>query len=138
MIKKNLEVEKLDSKVLEGLMYSKNHEWVKIDGNKAYIGITDYAQDSLGAIVFVELPETDTKFKVEDSFGVVESVKAASDVYTPVSGKILDFNQKIVDDPSLLNADAFENWMILVELSDKSQLEDLLSPDEYRKLLSGE
>lgn len=128
----------MDSKVLEGLMYSKNHEWVKIDGNKAYIGITDYAQDSLGAIVFVELPETDTKFKVEDSFGVVESVKAASDVYTPVSGKILDFNQKIVDDPSLLNADAFENWMILVELSDKSQLEDLLSPDEYRKLLSGE
>ena len=127
----------MDSKVLEGLKYSKNHEWVKVDGNKAYIGITDYAQDSLGAIVFVELPEADTEFNVEDSFGVVESVKAASDVYTPVSGKILDFNQKIVDDPSLLNTDAFENWMILVELSDKTQLEKLMSPDEYRKLLSG-
>ena len=127
----------MDSKVLEGLMYSKNHEWVKVDGNKAYIGITDYAQDSLGAIVFVELPEADTEFNIEDSFGVVESVKAASDVYTPVSGKILDFNQKIVDDPSLLNTDAFENWMILVELSDKTQLEKLMSPDEYRKLLSG-
>lgn len=137
MINKNLEVEKLDSKVLEGLKYSKNHEWVKVDGNKAYIGITDYAQDSLGAIVFVELPEADTEFKNEDSFGVVESVKAASDVYTPVSGKILDFNQKIVDDPSLLNTDAFENWMVLLELSDKKQLENLMSPDEYRKLLSG-
>mgnify|MGYP001089914429 CR=1 FL=1 len=128
----------MNAKVLEGLKYTKDHEWVKVEGNSAYIGITDYAQSSLGSIVYVELPDVDSEFEVEEAFGVVESVKAASDVFIPVSGRIIDANQEIVDDPALLNSDAFENWMIKVELADPSQLDGLLSADDYKKLLGGE
>lgn len=125
----------MGSKVIDGLKYTNDHEWVKVEGNTAVIGITDYAQAALGSIVYVELPDTDTEFEAEDTFGVVESVKAASDMFIPVSGKILETNQEVVDEPSLVNTDAFENWLVKVELSDATQLEELLDADAYRKLL---
>lgn len=121
-------------KVLNELLYTKEHEWVKVDGDKAYVGITDFAQDSLGDIVFVELPEVDTEFSKEDAFGVVESVKAASDLYIPVSGKIVGINEDLIDNPEKVNEDAYKNWMLIVELSDKSELDELLKPEEYKNL----
>jgi glycine cleavage system H protein len=121
-------------KVLNELLYTKEHEWVKVDGEKAYIGITDFAQDSLGDIVFVELPEVDTEFSKEDAFGVVESVKAASDLYIPVSGKVIEINEDLIDNPEKVNEDAYKNWMLVVELSDKSELDGLLKPEEYKNL----
>ncbi|HCD09774.1 MAG: glycine cleavage system protein [Thermoanaerobacter sp.] len=124
--------------VLEGLYYSKDHEWVKVEGDKAYIGITDYAQHSLGNIVYVELPEVGAELSAGDVLGVVESVKAASDVYTPVDGKVLEVNNAIVDDPSLVNNDPYGSWMALVELKDKSQLDNLMTAEEYKKFLDEE
>lgn len=120
-------------KILKQLSYTKEHEWVKVEGDKAYIGITDYAQHALGAIVYVELPEVDTEFSAGDSFAVVESVKAASDVYLPISGKIIENNEEIVDDPALVNSDPYENWMVCIEISDASQLKDLMSAEEYEE-----
>ncbi|HHW58373.1 MAG TPA: glycine cleavage system protein GcvH [Clostridia bacterium] len=124
--------------ILEGLYYSKDHEWVKVEGDKAYIGITDYAQHSLGNIVYVELPEVGAELSAGDVLGVVESVKAASDVYTPVDGKVLEVNNAIVDDPSLVNNDPYGSWMALVELKDKSQLDNLMTAEEYKKFLDEE
>ncbi|MBI6871604.1 glycine cleavage system protein GcvH [Clostridium aciditolerans] len=121
-------------KILNELLYSKDHEWVKVDGDKAYIGISDFAQHSLGEIVFVELPEVDTEFSKDEAFGVVESVKAASDLYIPVGGKVVEINEKLVDNPELVNEDAYGSWMIVVELSDKSELDALLKADQYEKL----
>ncbi|HHV75225.1 MAG TPA: glycine cleavage system protein GcvH [Thermoanaerobacterium sp.] len=118
-------------KILEGLYYSKNHEWVKVEGNKAYVGITDFAQHSLGDIVYAELPEIDTALNAGDTLGTVESVKAASDVYCPISGKVVEVNQAVADDPSLLNSDPYENWMICIEINDKGELDQLMSPEEY-------
>jgi glycine cleavage system H protein len=118
-------------KVLKDLFYTESHEWVKVEGNKAYIGITDFAQHALGDIVFVELPEADTELSAGDSFAAVESVKAASDVYVPVSGTVVEANEAVVDDPSLLNQDAYENWMIAVTLSDKSELDKLMDAKAY-------
>ncbi|MGB9678819.1 MAG: glycine cleavage system protein GcvH [Thermoanaerobacteraceae bacterium] len=125
-------------KVLEGLYYSKDHEWVKVENDKAYIGITDYAQHSLGNIVYIELPEVGTELSAEDVLGVAESVKAASDVYIPVDGKVLEVNNSIVDDPSLVNTDPYENWMVLVELKDKSQLDSLMTKEQYEEFISKE
>jgi glycine cleavage system H protein len=122
-------------KVVAGLFYSKDHEWVKVEGDKAYIGITDFAQHSLGNIVYVELPEIDSELSVGDTFGVVESVKAASDSYSPVSGKVVEANEAVADDPTLLNSDCYENWIMAVELSDKSELEGLMSAEQYEKFL---
>ncbi|MGF7396338.1 glycine cleavage system protein GcvH [Thermoanaerobacterium thermosaccharolyticum] len=118
-------------KVLDGLYYSKNHEWVKVESDKAYVGITDFAQHSLGDIVYAELPEIDTVLNAGDTLGTVESVKAASDVYCPISGKVIEVNQSVADDPSLLNSDPYENWMICVEMNDPSELDELMSPEEY-------
>ncbi|WP_434577521.1 glycine cleavage system protein GcvH [Thermoanaerobacterium thermosaccharolyticum] len=118
-------------KIQEGLYYSKNHEWVKVEGDKAYVGITDYAQHSLGDIVYAELPEVDTFLNAGDTLGTVESVKAASDVYCPISGKVIEVNQSVADEPSLLNSDPYENWMICVEMNDPSELDELMSPEEY-------
>lgn len=120
--------------VLKDLLYSEDHEWVKVEGDKAYIGITDYAQDSLGSIVYVELPEIDDEFSKGDSFGVLESVKAASDCYMPVSGKVIEINEDIVDDPALVNEAPYENWMICVELTDASEVDELLSSEDYEKI----
>lgn len=118
-------------RIQEGLYYSKNHEWVKVEGDKAYVGITDYAQHSLGDIVYAELPDVDTFLNAGDTLGTVESVKAASDVYCPISGKVIEVNQSVADDPSVLNSDPYENWMICVEMNDPSELDELMSPEEY-------
>ena len=121
-------------KIIEGLKYSHDHEWVKVEGNMAYIGITDYAQHSLGDIVYVELPEIGSKIYKDAAFGVVESVKAASDVFLPVSGTIIKVNEAVADDPALLNKDAFENWMLCVEMDNPVELEQLMSASEYSKI----
>lgn len=122
--------------VLQDLLYTKEHEWIKVEGDKAYIGITDYAQHALGDIVFVELTDVDTELSVGDSFGAVESVKAASDVYIPVSGTVVEANEAIIDDPSLLNQDAYANWMVCVTLSDKSELDGLMNAEQYAAICS--
>ena len=119
-------------KIIEGLKYSEDHEWVKTEENLAYIGITDYAQHSLGDIVYVELPEIGSKIGKDEAFGVVESVKAASDVYLPVSGTVVEINNAIADDPALLNKDPFENWMICIEMDNRDELEQLMSASEYK------
>jgi glycine cleavage system H protein len=125
-------------KILEDLYYSKEHEWVKVEGDKAYVGITDFAQHALGDIVFIELPELDAEFSKGDEFGVVESVKAASDVYIPISGKILEVNETLIDNPAAANNDPYESWFAVVEISDKSELAELLDSKDYEKLCSKE
>jgi glycine cleavage system H protein len=120
-------------KVLEGLKYSKDHEWVKVDDNKAYIGITDHAQHSLGDIVFVEIPEEGIDINKGDVLSVVESVKAASDVYTPVSGKIIEVNEELEDSPEKINEDPYTNYIAVVEMRDISELEELLNMQEYER-----
>lgn len=121
-------------KIIEGLKYSSDHEWVKVEGSKAYIGITDYAQSSLGDIVYVELPEVGDEIEKEGVFGTVESVKAASDVYLPVSGKVVEVNEALVDEPELVNADAFENWMVCVELTSPEEVDELMDAADYEKI----
>lgn len=118
-------------KVLKDLLYTKDHEWVKVQGNEAYIGITDYAQHALGDIVFVDLPEIGQEFEAGDNFSTVESVKAASDIYIPISGKILNINEALSDDPALINQDPYENWLVLIEIKDGSQLKNLMNSEEY-------
>lgn len=124
--------------VIDGLKYSEDHEWVKLEGSKAYIGITDYAQHALGDLVYVELPEEGDSFEQGDSFGVIESVKAASDAYMPISGKIVEVNSTVVDDPASLNADAYANWLIAVEVTDMAQVDALMDAAAYRAHLGGE
>lgn len=124
--------------VVKGLYYSEDHEWVKVEGNKAYIGISDFAQSSLGDIVFVELPDTGAEFSKNDSFGAVESVKAASDLNMPVSGKIVEVNDELTDDPSLLNEAPYEKWLIAVEMSDKSELDGLMNSEQYEEFCAKE
>jgi len=121
------------------LKYSKDHEWVLVEGNKVKIGITDHAQDSLGDVVFVDLPEEGDEVTANESFGTVESVKAVSDVYSPVSGKVVESNSALADSPELVNSDPYgEGWMIVVELDDPSQLDDLMSAEEYEAFLKEE
>ena len=125
-------------KIVKGLYYSEDHEWVKVEGEEAYVGITDFAQSQLGDIVYVELPEVDDELEQEDDFAAIESVKAASDVYMPVSGKVLEANEDLLDSPELLNSDPFDSWIVKVELTDKSQLDDLMSSEEYEEFTSEE
>ena len=125
-------------KVIKNLLYTKDHEWAKVEGEFAYIGITDFAQNSLGDIVFVDLPEVGSEFKAGDSFGTIESVKAASDAYIPVSGKVIEINENIVDNPALVNEDAYENWFLKIELSDKSELGKLMDDKTYEEYCSKE
>ncbi|HPG42953.1 MAG TPA: glycine cleavage system protein GcvH [Acholeplasmataceae bacterium] len=120
--------------VLEGLLYSPSHEWVKVEGNQAWIGISDHAQHALGSVVFIELPKIGQTFKKGDAIGAVESVKAASDVYTPVSGKVLEVNDALDGSPELLNDDPYGSWIIKVELSNASELDSLLNKDAYLPL----
>ena len=119
---------------MEKLLYTKDHEWVKVEGNTAIIGITDHAQKSLGEIVYVELPEVDDELKIEEAFGVIESVKAASDSYMPVSGTITEVNEDLEDNPTLLNSDPYGTWILKVELSDKGELDSLLELAAYNEL----
>jgi len=123
---------------LKELLYSEDHEWVKLDGNKAYVGISDYAQHSLGDIVFVELPEVDAEFTNGDVFGVIESVKAAPDMIIPLSGKVLEVNENIVDNPVLVNENCYESWMILIEITNMEQLNKLMNEEQYNEYCSKE
>jgi glycine cleavage system H protein len=125
------------SNVPSSLKYSKEHEWVRVDGNRAYIGITDFAQSELGDIVFVELPEAGAELTANATFGTVESVKTVSDLYAPVSGKIVEINTALSDAPEKVNESPYEDgWMLVVEMSDASELDQLLSADEYTALIS--
>ena len=121
------------AKVIEGLYYSESHEFVKVESDVAYIGITDYAQHALGNVVYVDLPEVDDEVTAGEEFGAVESVKAASDIIAPVSGTIVEVNEALDDQPELLNQDAYENWIIKVELSDKSELDALMDAAAYEE-----
>lgn len=119
------------AKVIEGLYYSESHEYVKVDGNYGYIGITDYAQNALGNVVYVDMPEVDDEIEAGEEFGAVESVKAASDLNSPISGKVVEVNDKLEDTPELLNQDAYANWIVKVELSDTSELDKLMDSAAY-------
>lgn len=119
------------SQTVEGLYYSQTHEWVKVEGDEALIGITDYAQHALGSIVYVDMPEEDDELTAGGDFGAVESVKAASDLIAPVSGTVLSVNGDLEDSPSLLNSDPFGTWIVRVKLSDASELELLMTASEY-------
>ena len=118
------------------LKYSKEHEWIRVEGSRVVIGITDFAQDSLGDIVFVELPSVGESLEVEDTFGVVESVKTASDLYAPVGGKVVEVNEALADSPELVNREPYgQGWMIVVEISDVSQLDNLMDAEQYQKMV---
>ena len=122
------------SKVIEGIKYADSHEWVKVEGNIGFIGISDYAQHSLGDIVYVDLPSEGDEISKGEEFGAVESVKAASDLYSPVSGTIIEINSALEDQPELINQDAYENWIIKVELADPTELDSLLDAAAYEKI----
>ena len=119
------------AKVIEGLYYSESHEYVKVEGNIGIIGITDYAQKALGNVVYVDMPEVDDEVEAGTEFGAVESVKAASDLYSPVSGTVVEVNEALEDAPELINQDAYANWIIKVEMSDESELENLMDAAAY-------
>ena len=121
-------------KVLENLYYAKEHEWIKVDGNTAYIGITDYAQNSLGDVVFVELPEEDDQVEAGGELSAIESVKAASDIISPVTGTIVLVNDELEDSPEAINEDPYENWIAKIELEDESELHKLLNAQEYKEI----
>lgn len=124
-------------KIPAELKYSKDHEWVKIEGNQAKIGITDYAQSQLGDVVFVEVPTVDTNVAVGAGFSVVESVKAVSDIYAPVSGVIIEVNEALADTPEIINEDPYgEGWLVVVEIGNEADLGELLSSEEYEKLIA--
>lgn len=119
------------AKVIEGLYYSESHEYVRVEGDYGYVGITDYAQHALGNIVYVDMPDVDDDVEAGSEFGAVESVKAASDLNSPVSGTVVEVNEALDDAPELINQDAFENWIIKVELSDKTELDNLMDAKAY-------
>ena len=126
------------AKVIEGLYYSESHEYVRVEGEYGYVGITDYAQHALGKVVYVDMPEVDDDVEGGEDFGAVESVKAASDLISPVSGTVVEVNEALEDAPELLNQDAFENWIIKVQLSDKSELDNLMDAAAYEKFVASE
>lgn len=122
-------------KVVPSLKYCKEHTWVKTEGEYAYIGITDYAQDQLGEILFVEMPEVEDKITRGEDFGVVESSKVASDLIAPISGEVVEINEMLEDEPEAINEDAYEAWIIKVKVSDVDELESLLNSDGYESSL---
>ena len=122
------------AKVIEGLYYSESHEYVRVEGEYGYVGITDYAQSQLGNVVYVDMPEEDDEVTAGEEFGAVESVKPASDLFSPVSGTVVEVNSALEDEPELINQDAFENWIMKVRLSDSSELENLLDAEAYAKI----
>ena len=119
------------SKIVEGLLYSDSHEWVKVDGDVAIIGVTDYAQAEMGDITYVDLPEVDDEVSQGEDFGARESVKASSELYSPVTGTVIAVNEALEDAPELVNEDAFANWIIKVQMSDKAELESLMDAAAY-------
>ena len=123
------------SKIIDGLYYSESHEYVKVEGDFGFIGITDYAQHELGNVVYVDMPEVDDEVTAGEDFGAVESVKAASDLMSPVSGTVVEVNEALEDEPGLINKDAFENWIIKVQMSDASELEGLMDAAAYKAFI---
>ena len=120
-------------KIVEGLYYSKDHEWVRTEGDSAYVGITDYAQHNLGEIVYVELPAVGAELGAGDVLGAVDSVKSASDIYTPVSGKVLKVNESLSDAPEKINADAYASWIAVLKLDNSSELDSLMDAAAYKE-----
>lgn len=120
------------SKVLEGLLYSESHEWVKVEGDIAVIGVSDFAQKEMGNITYVDLPDVDDEVEAGEDFGALESVKAASDLISPVSGTVTEVNEALEDEPERINQDAYENWIIKVQMSDKSELDALMDAAAYK------
>lgn len=118
--------------------FLKSHEYARVEGNIAYIGISKFAAEQLGNVVYVDMPEVDDEVEAGEEFGAIESVKAASDLFSPVSGVVVEVNEDLVDNPRLINEDPETNWIIKVEMSDASQLDDLLSPEAYAKVCAAE
>lgn len=126
----------MSDKIPGHLKYTKDHEWAYVEGKIATIGVTHHAQDALGEVVFVELPAKGKILKRGDTFGVVESIKAVSDLYSPLSGKVLETNTSLTDEPGMTNQDPYNKaWMVKLELQDSSELTSLLSADDYKKLV---
>ena len=126
------------SKIADGLLYSESHEWVKMENGIATVGITDFAQKSMGNIVYVDMPEPDDEVSQNEEFGAVESVKAASDLYSPISGIVTEVNEALDDEPGLLNKDAYANWIIKVKISEPAELETLMDAAAYTDFLAKE
>lgn len=126
------------AKTIEGLFYSESHEWVKVDGETAIIGISDHAQQTMGNIVYVDMPEEEDEVTADEDFGAVESVKAASDLISPVSGVVVEVNEALADAPELLNKDAYENWIIKVKMDDPEELKNLMDAAAYEKFCENE
>ncbi|SFH89543.1 glycine cleavage system H protein [Tindallia magadiensis] len=123
---------------MEKLLFTSEHEWVDVQGDEMYMGITDFASKALGDIVFVELPEVDETYEKGDAFGVIESVKAAADMYIPVDGTVLEINTELEDDPGQINQDPLANWFVKIKISDKSQLDELMKPEDYQRFCEEE
>jgi glycine cleavage system H protein len=121
------------SDIKDGLKYSKEHEWIRVEGNVGTVGITDFAQHELGEIVYIELPAVGDSFSANDQFGTVESVKAASDLFIPVSGKVLEINHAVEDAPDTINTSPYDAWMIKIELGNPAELDALLDAEGYLK-----
>ena len=122
--------------VPENLKYTKDHEWVRIEGEEAFIGVTDFAQGELGDIVFVEVETEGDELNKEDVFGTIEAVKTVSDLFMPIGGEVLEFNEKLEDAPELINSDPFgEGWIVKIKIADTAELEELLSAEAYKALL---
>ena len=126
------------AKTIEGLFYSESHEWVKVDGETAIIGISDHAQQAMGNIVYVDMPEEEDEVTADEDFGAVESVKAASALISPVSGVVVEVNEALADAPELLNKDAYENWIIKVKMDDPEELKNLMDAAAYEKFCENE
>lgn len=126
------------AKTIEGLFYSESHEWVKVDSETAIIGISDHAQQAMGNIVYVDMPEEEDEVTANEDFGAVESVKAASDLISPVSGVVVEVNEALADAPELLNKDAYENWIIKVKMDDPEELKNLMDAAAYEKFCENE
>ncbi|MBR5404276.1 MAG: glycine cleavage system protein GcvH [Bacteroidales bacterium] len=123
------------SKILEGLCYSESHEWVKVEGNIAVVGVSDFAQKEMGDITYVDMPAVDDEVSAGEEFGALESVKASSDLISPVSGVVVEVNEELEDAPEKVNEDAYASWIIKVEMSDPSELDALLDADGYKALI---
>lgn len=122
------------SKIVEGLLYSESHEWVKVDGDTAIIGVSDFAQEEMGDITYVDMPDEGDELKAGDDFGALESVKTSSELFSPVSGKVVAVNSELEDAPERINEDAFGAWIIKVEMSDRSELDSLLTAAAYAEV----
>jgi glycine cleavage system H protein len=120
------------STILEGLYYAESHEYVKVEGEYGYVGITDYAQHELGNVVYVDMPDEGDEVTAGEDFGAVESVKAASDLISPVSGEVVEINEALADSPELVNTEPYANWIIKVKLSDASEVENLMDAAAYK------